>query len=81
VLNRLAPLPHLFRMFVEPALHCLENVLMLPSRDPSLLAGSTALLDGAALTGIDQKPPMRPKFAATALPPKATAVFADRCGS
>ena len=25
---------------------------MLPSRDPSLLAGSTALPDGAALTGI-----------------------------
>jgi hypothetical protein len=52
MLDRLPSLPHLFRMFVEPALHCLEKVLMLPSRDPSLLAGSTALLDGAALTGI-----------------------------
>src|SRR5207249_19697 len=38
---------HLLRMLVEPALHRLENVLMLPSRDPSLLAGGAALPDGA----------------------------------
>ena len=38
MLNRLTPLAHLLRMFVEPSLHRLENVLMLPSRDPSFLA-------------------------------------------
>lgn len=43
---------HLLRMFVEPALHGLENVLMFPSGDPSLLAAGASLLDGAALAGI-----------------------------
>jgi hypothetical protein len=38
MLDRLAPLAHLFRMFVEPALHSFENVLVLPSGDPTLLA-------------------------------------------
>ena len=35
VLDRLAPLTHLIRMLVEPALHRFENVLMFPSGDPS----------------------------------------------
>ena len=48
MLNRLAPRAHLFRMFVEPALHRLKNVLVLPSGDPALLAGGAAVLDGAA---------------------------------
>src|SRR5260370_9828939 len=39
-------------MLVEPTLHRLENVLMLPSGDPSLLAGGAAVLDGAALAGV-----------------------------
>ena len=52
MLNRLAPLAHLLRMLVEPALHRLENMLMLPSGDPSLLAGSAAVLDDAALAGV-----------------------------
>jgi hypothetical protein len=30
MLDRLTSLPHLLRMFIEPALHRLENVLMLP---------------------------------------------------
>src|SRR5262245_9176671 len=51
MLDRLAPLTHLFRMLVEPALHRLENVLMLPSGDSSLLAGGAAVLDRAALAG------------------------------
>src|SRR5262249_57150822 len=51
-LDRPAPLANLLRMLVGPALHRLENVLMLPSRDPSLVAGGAALLDGAALTGV-----------------------------
>src|SRR4029077_5773476 len=52
MLDRLAPLAHLLRMLVEPALHCLENVLLLPSGDPSFLAGGAAVLDGAALAGV-----------------------------
>ena len=31
MLDRLAPLTHLFRMLIEPALHRIYNVLMLPS--------------------------------------------------
>jgi hypothetical protein len=41
-------------MLVEPVLHGFDNVLMLPSRDPSLLAGGTAMFDGAVLAGIGQ---------------------------
>src|SRR5664280_3151778 len=52
MLDRLAPQTHLFRMFVEPALHRLENTLMFPSGDPSLLAGGATVLDGAALAGV-----------------------------
>src|SRR5207342_248609 len=52
MLDRLAPLSHLLRMFVEPALHRIENVLVLPSGDPSLLTGGAAVLDGAALAGV-----------------------------
>jgi len=35
-------------------LHGFDNVLMLPSRDPSLLASGTAMFDGAVLAGIGQ---------------------------
>src|SRR5262249_6347879 len=52
MLNRLAPLAHFFRVLVEPALDGFENMLMLPARDPSLLAGGAAVLDGAALAGV-----------------------------
>jgi hypothetical protein len=52
MLDRLAPLAHFFRVLVEPALDGFENMLMLPARDPSLLAGGTAVLDGAALAGV-----------------------------
>src|SRR5262245_11522322 len=52
MLDGLAPLAHLFRMLVQPALHRLDNVLMLPSGNPSLLAGCAAMLDGAALAGV-----------------------------
>ena len=51
VLDRLAPLAHLLRMLVEPALHRLKNVLMLPSGDPAFLAGGAAVLDATALAG------------------------------
>jgi choline dehydrogenase-like flavoprotein len=42
MLDRLAPLAHFFRVLVEPALHGFENMLMLPARDPSFLAGGAA---------------------------------------
>ena len=44
MLNRLAPLAHLLRMLVEPALYRIENGLMLPSGDPSLFSGGAAVL-------------------------------------
>jgi hypothetical protein len=39
-------------VLVEPALDGFENMLMLPARDPSLLAGGAAVLDGAALAEV-----------------------------
>jgi hypothetical protein len=52
VLDRLAPLAHLLRMLVEPALNGFKNMLMFPSRDPSFLAGGAAVFDGATLAGV-----------------------------
>src|SRR5204863_5651907 len=52
MLNCFASVAHLLRMLVEPVLHRLENVLMLPSGDASLLAGGAVMLDGAILAGI-----------------------------
>src|SRR6202048_5344937 len=52
MLTRLAPLAHFFRVLVEPALDGFENMLMLPARDPSFLAGGAAVFDGAARAGI-----------------------------
>ena len=41
-------------MLIESALNGFENMLMLPSCDPSLFGGGTAMLDGAALTDVGQ---------------------------
>jgi hypothetical protein len=41
-------------MLIEATLDYLENVFMLPSRDPSLLGGSKAMLDGTILTDVRQ---------------------------
>jgi hypothetical protein len=46
MLYRLAPLVHLLRILVEPVLHRLEHVLILPSGDPSLLRSGGTGLDG-----------------------------------
>ena len=43
MLSRLAPLAHRLRILIETLLHGFENVLMLPSGDPSLLGGGTAM--------------------------------------
>src|SRR3954464_9901940 len=56
VLNRLASLAHLFGMLVEPALHCFENILMLPPGDASLFACGAGALDGTALAGVGPVP-------------------------
>src|SRR5690242_11639250 len=52
MLNGLPSLTHFLWMPVEPALYFLEDVLVLPSGDPSLFAGGAAVLDGAALAGV-----------------------------
>src|ERR1700757_602578 len=52
MLDRLAPLAHFFRVLVEPTLDGFENMLLLPARDPSLLAGGAAVLEGAALADV-----------------------------
>src|SRR6266550_1180798 len=52
MLDRLAPLLHLLRMLVESPLNGFEEVFMLPSGDPPLLACGAALLDGAAPAGV-----------------------------
>src|SRR5467141_703737 len=52
MLDRLAPPAHFLRVLVEPALDGFENMLMLPARDPSFLAGGAAVFDGAARAGI-----------------------------
>jgi hypothetical protein len=51
MLDRFTSLPHLLWMLVEPPLNRFENVLMLPSRDPSLLTGGATPVDGAVLAG------------------------------
>src|SRR5208283_226103 len=43
MLNRFTPLAHFFRILVEPALNGLENLLMLPTRDPSLFVGGMCM--------------------------------------
>jgi hypothetical protein len=39
-------------VLVEPALDGLEKLLMLPTRDPSLLVGGATVLDDAALAAL-----------------------------
>ena len=62
MLDRLAPLAHLLRMFVEPPLDGLKNLFVLPARDPMLLACGALVLDGAVLADIGpvtaQGPPL-----------------------
>src|SRR4029078_9035238 len=49
---RAARVALLRRVLVEPVLHRLKNVLVLPSGDPSFLAGGAVAFYGAVLTGI-----------------------------
>jgi len=48
VLDCLSPLAHGLRVFVEPLLHGLDDMLMLPARNPALVVGGAAVFDGAA---------------------------------
>ena len=52
MLDGFAPLAHFLWMLVEPPLNGFENVLMLPSRDPSLFTGGAMLFDGTVLAGL-----------------------------
>ena len=47
MLDRLAPLAHGLRVRLETLLYGLDDVLMLPSRDPALLARGALVLDRA----------------------------------
>ena len=52
MLGCLATLAHRVRVLIETLLHGVQYVLMLPARDPSLLASRAALFNSAALTGV-----------------------------
>ncbi|MFT7573207.1 MAG: hypothetical protein ACI9JL_004266 [Paracoccaceae bacterium] len=52
MLDRLAALAHLLRLFVEAALDGFQHMFMLLPGDPALLARREQMFDGAALAGI-----------------------------
>src|SRR5258708_39551211 len=52
MLNRFAPLAHSLRVLIEPLLHCLDDVLVFPPRDPALYGGRAAALNRAGPAGI-----------------------------
>src|SRR6201982_2539578 len=84
MLDRLAPVAHFFRVLVEPALDGFENMLMLPARDPSLLAGGASVLDGAALAGVgpvaaQDQPVFLVRVVIDAISPPGTALAGLRC--
>ena len=45
-------LAHSVWVLIEALLYGLQHVLMLPARDPPLLASGAALFNSAALTGV-----------------------------
>jgi hypothetical protein len=51
MLDHLAPLAHGLWVLVEPALHRLEDGLMLPARDPALFGWRALALDRAVRAG------------------------------
>jgi hypothetical protein len=61
MLDRLTPLAHFSRVLIEPVLS-FENLFMLSTRDPSLLAGGGALVDDAALAGVGPVAVDQPMF-------------------
>jgi hypothetical protein len=50
--RRLATLAHGLGVLVETLLYGLQYMLVLPARDPSLLASGAAAFDSATLTGV-----------------------------
>jgi hypothetical protein len=52
VLDRLAPLAHGLRILVEPPLHGLKHMLVLPPRDPALHSCRAAALERAGSAGV-----------------------------
>jgi len=63
------------RIFVEPFLYGLDNLLVLPPRDPTLFARRALGLDWAATTRIG---PITPKFLALLLSCKPIGKFLTR---
>jgi hypothetical protein len=52
VLGGLTPHAHTARIFVEPLLHRLEYILVLPALDPAVRAWRAAAFEGAIPAGI-----------------------------
>ena len=52
MLDRLPPLAHGLRVGIEPLLHRLDDVLVLPPRDPTLVARGAVVLDHAGWASI-----------------------------
>ena len=52
MLDRLAPLAHFFGCSSSRRWTSFENMLVLPTRDPSLFAGGAPMLESAALAGV-----------------------------
>jgi hypothetical protein len=50
--GRLTTLAHGLRVLVEALLYRLQDMLMFPAGDPSLLASGAAVFDSATLTGV-----------------------------
>src|SRR5215470_2157514 len=75
VLDRLTTRAHGIRIFVEPFLYGLDNLLVLPARDATLFARRALGLDWAATTRIG---PITPKFLAILLSCKPIGKFLTR---
>jgi hypothetical protein len=73
--DRLAPLTHGVRIFVEPLLHGLDNLLVLPPRDATLFARRALGLNWACTTRVG---PITAKFLAVLLSCKPIRKFLTR---
>lgn len=56
MLNCLTPLAHFLRMLIKAALHGVNQMFMLPTRDTSLLACGAFVPDGATLADVGPVP-------------------------
>src|SRR5262245_24258234 len=75
MLHRLASRAHGVRIFVEPFLHRLDNLLVLPPRDATLSSRRALSFDWAGMARIG---PITPKFLAVLLSSEAIRQFLTR---